>query len=74
MAHLSAFYANRDAQLRKERAAHSFAPGSMTYQGSRYYATGKYGTDIATGQPSAEYEDDSNRRLWLIEDGTVKPD
>lgn len=74
MAHLSTFYAERGAQLREERAAHSFAPGSVARDGSLYYATGKYGADIATGQPSAEYEDDSGRRLWLLEDGTVEPD
>ena len=50
-------------------------PFCYRYNDNDYYRTGKEGTNIVNGCPSAEYRrDDKDIRLWLDLDGTVKPD
>lgn len=50
-------------------------PAIVTYQGREYYRTGKIGTNRETGNPSAEYADREDRRVWLDRvTGIVAPD
>ena len=45
------------------------------HRGARYYFTGKEGTRIKDGLPSAEYElPGTGRRAWLAIDGSVEDD
>lgn len=36
-----------------------------------FYATGKHGVHVPTGQPSSEYEADNGCRLWASSSGTI---
>ena len=48
-------------------------PRTIRADGKSWLWTGKIGTDIATGQPSAEYGTDAIR-YWRRQDGTVTRD
>jgi len=45
----------------------------IMHEGTTYYWTGKVGTHIATGRPSAEYKSAPDV-IWAFYDGTVCPD
>jgi hypothetical protein len=49
-------------------------PRSVIHDNQRYYTTGKDGLRRSDGMPSAEYEADKGRRLWLGLDGVVVED
>ena len=52
-------------------------PPFVPHVGLVYTATGKTGTNTKTGLPCAEYrntEKHLDRRLWLLEDGTIVED
>jgi hypothetical protein len=52
-------------------------PAEVTHEGRTYYATGKKGTNLKTGLPSAEYQDYSNEdeaRVWVDSNGTITAD
>src|SRR5580765_6411133 len=60
-------------------------PMRVQYKGETYWHTGKMGTHIATGEPSAEYESEEHsertgriektgRRLWRRASGAIEPD
>ena len=52
-------------------------PLSVDYKGHTYYNYEKYGVDRETGLPCANYKcgnDERDRRLWLLCDGTIKED
>ena len=48
-------------------------PYEIQADGREWCWTGKVGTDIKTGQPSAEYGTDAIR-YWRRADGTITPD
>ena len=47
-------------------------PHRIRHESRDYYRTGKTGTHRATGQSSAEYADEDDRRVWRMSDGTVE--
>ena len=47
-------------------------PQMVAHEGKRFFRTGKEGVRLSDGMPSAEYEDEKQRRLWLGADGTVQ--
>ena len=49
-------------------------PQTVSYEGSRYFKTGKEGTRFKDGMPSAEYQAEKRRRLWLGLDGAMARD
>ena len=52
-------------------------PISVSHQGREYYLDEKYAIDKKTGYPCAYYkcgDDDLDRRVWLLCDGTIKED
>jgi hypothetical protein len=57
-----------------KRETKSEWPASLKHEGKTYLRTGKTGTSVSTGQPSAEYEAASGlpHRVWLRADGTVR--
>jgi len=48
------------------------APYTVRHAGREYTRTGKTGTCRATSQPSVEYADAEDRRVWRMSDGTVE--
>lgn len=52
--------------------AELFGMVAFPYEGRHYYATGKHGTDVETGQASAEFACEKGAgRVWMRQDGTV---
>jgi hypothetical protein len=49
-------------------------PTTVIHDDQRYCETGKEGVRRSDGMPSAEYEADNGRRLWLGLDGVVVED
>jgi hypothetical protein len=49
-------------------------PDQVTVDGVRYFATGKVGTNRATGILVVEMEAEDCRRVWVAQDGTVFAD
>lgn len=46
----------------------------LIYQGQKFYRTGKTGTNLATGESSAEFEAETTNgthRVWLLASGVV---
>ena len=47
-------------------------PTMIQHEGTTYLATGKTGTNVATGLPAAEFEAEAGgARVWRLEDGLV---
>ncbi len=55
-------------------------PDVITFDGESFHRTGKVGTHRATGEPSAEYENQdqngkpSGKRVWRRASGVVEED
>jgi hypothetical protein len=49
-------------------------PDQVTVDGVRYFATGKVGTNRATGILVVEMEAEDCHRVWVAQDGTVFAD
>lgn len=49
-------------------------PPSIVHEGTRYTRTGKHGTRVVDGVPTAEYEAHDASRIWLGVDGRVIPE
>ena len=49
-------------------------PQVVAHEGSRFFKTGKEGVRLSDGMPSAEYQAEKQRRLWLGVDGTIRDD
>ncbi len=58
----------------EQLAPYAGHPRTIVHEGRIYRWTGKVGTNIATGLPVVELEDDAADRIWAAADGTVFPD
>ena len=70
-------YAEQTAAEAAQRAPTAHLPHEVTFEGRTYTKTGKVGTNVRTGQPSAEYgyrRPGCDRRLWMLADGTIEED
>ncbi len=55
-----------------ELEAESESPRTVTHKGRTFQRTGKFGTNRATGVPSAEYGAEDGSRVWRDASGTVR--